>query len=292
MYRNNQHTKNKKMNYRIDMVVLSCAIVFIACFVIYMFRGEIVPESDNSGNPQASLQSSSDSQANQNSNQPDSKNDSSSSAESENQEKPQTAVNPVPLTSKADFTYLDNCVFVGDSLTYGLSSYQILPARNVLASIGLNISKIDTEAIPTTEGKLTAINSLKIKKPSTVYIMLGSNGIAWMNVDTMISKYSDFISEIEKELPNTKICILSIPPVTAQRETASEGAIKNSTIDEYNSQLLKMANEKKIHFVDLNTGLKNNSGKLETTKAEKDGMHFKKVSYDMMIDYILTHIPA
>ena len=78
--------------------------------------------------------------------------------------------------------------------------------------------------------------------------MLGSNGIAWLSVSDMISYYSQFVDEIIKELPDTKIYILSVPPVTAERETADNEPILNSEIDKYNSELLKMADKKKIYY--------------------------------------------
>ena len=188
--------------------------------------------------------------------------------------------------------YLNSCAFVGDSLTVGLASYQILPQKNVFASIGMNISKIDTEKMDTSYGKLTALEALIKAKPKNIYIMLGSNGIGWLSNDSMISKYSGFIDEKKKNLPDSQINILSIPPVTVDRENLKESPIQNSRIDDYNSELLKLANSKNINFVDINTGLKNNQGKLDIDHAQKDGMHFKKAAYDAMIQYIIKHVSS
>ena len=107
--------------------------------------------------------------------------------------------------------------FIGDSISVGLTAYNILSPDKVIASIGLNISKIDSEKISTTNGKLTAHEALIQKKPANIYIMLGSNGIAWMSNESMISKYSSFIDKIQADLPESKIYILSIPPVTEGR---------------------------------------------------------------------------
>ena len=51
----------------------------------------------------------------------------------------------------------------------------------------------------------------------------------------------------------------------------------------------KKANEKKVHYVDINTALKGNDGKFPEDMAEKDGMHFVKTTYTVMLDYILSH---
>lgn len=285
MYKINKNNKNKKFSYRIDMVVLSCVVVFISCFVIYMFRGKIEPGSTK---PAGQTSTSDTSSQNDSVVVKDNSQTSTSKTESSKPEGP--IVNPVPQSEKADFSYFDNCVFIGDSISVGLTAYNILSPDKVIASIGLNISKIDSEKISTTNGKLTAHEALIQKKPANIYIMLGSNGIAWMSNESMISKYSSFIDKIQADLPESKIYILSIPPVTEGREVAAENPIKNTSIDAYNSELLKLANDKNVYFVDINTALKNNLGKLDTEKAEKDGMHFKKATYDIMLDYILTHI--
>lgn len=298
MYKNNQGTKSKKGRYRIDMVILSCLVVFVACFIIYMINGELVPAVKKSGSDQSTITNQKPSVTDQSkavTESNPSKVDSSSQATSV-VDTPGKIVNPVPASEKQSITYYDKTVFIGDSLTVGLAGYNIVPAQCVIASIGLNISKIDTEKITTPSGSTappisaTALETLKQKKPENIYIMLGSNGIAWLSNESMINKYSAFIDNIKQALPQSRIYILSIPPVTSERENAAESPIKNAAIDKYNSELLKMANAKGLYFVDLNTAIKNNAGRLDTDKAQKDGMHFKQATYVTMIDYILTHV--
>ena len=73
---------------------------------------------------------------------------------------------------------------------------------------------------------------------------------------------------LNKNLPDSNIYILSIPPVTAARESAEEEEpILNSDMNKYNSELLKMADEKKIYYVDINTALKGNDGKFPEENA-------------------------
>ena len=292
MYKKSKSVKSKKFRYRFDMVILFCVLVFISCFVIYMFKGEIITGTSNSNLDNGTVINNSSTSLDDSS--ADSEDlsvvDSTSSEEVSSVNDSKIVVNPVPQSETLDMSYFDNCVFIGDSLTVGLSAYNILSVDNVVASTGLNISKIDTEKIDTTAGSLTAYEAVSSKKPANIYIMLGSNGISWLSNDSMISKYKAFVDEIKEALPTTKIYIVSIPPVTAGRELVAEGSIKNSKIDTYNSELLKMANEKGIYFVDINTALKNNSGKLDADRAEKDGMHFKKATYDIMLGYLLSHI--
>lgn len=198
-------------------------------------------------------------------------------------------VNPVPENAVAGPAYLTSCAFVGDSITTGLSGYGFVPNDRVLAAQGMNIDKINSATIKTASGEMKILDALTALNPQNIYIMLGSNGIAWLTNEKMIQEYSAFVDEVQANLPESTIYILSIPPVSAEKETDPDGAISNADIDTYNSALLSMADEKKLYFVDINTGLKGNDGKLPGNCAAGDGMHFQKGTYQIMLDYILHH---
>ncbi len=197
--------------------------------------------------------------------------------------------NPIPKSDARSQSYLAKCVFVGDSITVGLSDYQLVSMKNVIAEVGMNIEKINTETMKTAYGELTVLDALKEANPENIYIMLGSNGIAWMDIDSMIGEYSTFIDGIKDSLDSSNVYIISIPPVTAARENSDE-PIKNADIDSYNSKLLDLANEKKCWFIDLNAELKGPDGKFPTSDAADDGMHFNKSTYDKMLQFILSHV--
>ncbi|MFA5659173.1 MAG: GDSL-type esterase/lipase family protein [Oscillospiraceae bacterium] len=216
--------------------------------------------------------------------------DSTTSATASQPDVTTPAVNPVLQCESVGMEYFSDCIFIGDSLSVGLSGYGFLPYENVYASVGLNISKIDTEPVSTPYGDVTVMEGLKNSRPPIVYIMLGSNGISWMSNATMLEKYGSFVDQIRAELPDTKIYVIAIPPVSVDKETTTEYPVQNTDIDAYNSELLSFANEKSLYFVDLNTTLKNNEGKLDPEKAQKDGMHFKLDTYQIMLDYLMTHV--
>ena len=196
--------------------------------------------------------------------------------------------NPVPKSDARSQSYLAKCVFVGDSITVGLSDYQLVSMKNVIAEVGMNIEKINTETMQTPYGELTVLDALKEAEPENIYIMLGSNGIAWMDTDSMIGEYSSLLDGIQESL-DSNIYIISIPPVTAARESGDD-PISNSDIDSYNSRLLELANEKKCWFIDLNSELKGEDGKFPTEDAAEAGMHFNKTTYDKMLQFILSHV--
>ncbi|MGN0613624.1 MAG: GDSL-type esterase/lipase family protein [Porcipelethomonas sp.] len=273
------------LRFRFKVVVIIFLLVTAAFFVVYMTGANF--EGDEEGSFTATWLENKDEQA------------SGSSAEEQAQQKSKESnsensvaekvVNPVPESEPMSQTYFGRCVFVGDSITVGLSDYQLVPMKNVIAEVGMNIEKINTETLQTAYGETTVHDALVQANPENIYIMLGSNGIAWLTIDEMLAEYSEFTDSVKKSLPDSKIYILSIPPVTAARET-SDSPILNSDIDEYNLKLLDLANEKGFYYVDVNSALRDESGKFPEENAADDGMHFNKSTYNIMLDYILAHV--
>lgn len=191
--------------------------------------------------------------------------------------------------SAVDDSYFDDAVFVGDSLTVGLGNYGVLPAENIYADIGLNLDTILTkECIQTSDGSVTVLNALKLKKPSKVYIMLGSNGIAWITPEKLAEKYAAFLSKVKAELPDATIYVESILPVTAEKQ-AGDARYSNEAIVEYNKLLFNLAKEQKVNYLDCHTEFKMSDGTLNTEYAEQDGMHLKKVGYNALFEFFKTH---
>ena len=67
--------------------------------------------------------------------------------------------------------YFDNCIFVGDSLITGLSGYNIISSNCVVASMGLNINRLETEIIKTPYGENTVIDNIKKANKENIYIL-------------------------------------------------------------------------------------------------------------------------
>lgn len=205
----------------------------------------------------------------------------------------QSIINPVAASEKRDEAYLTSSVFIGDSITTGLSGYHFVPDENVLADIGLRIDNITDKTVSNPRYSepvdvMTAISSIQ---PENVYILLGSNGVSWLDGDKMYTAYSDFVDSIREALPNADIYIISITPVGTMKEnieSVDSGRVLNSEIDAFNERLFNLANEKGVAYLDVNSELKDENGKLPDD-VTSDGMHFNKKTYEKFVEYILTH---
>lgn len=219
---------------------------------------------------------------------------SSSEGNSESQTK-SGSTNPVPESAPKGDEYIDTCMFIGDSITSGLSSYRIVPADRVMSAIGVRPDNIETQKLQTMSmGKIIevdAVEHLKEVKPENIYILLGSNGVAWMDNDVTISCYESFVGKIKYELPDSKIYIISLTPVGTMKENIADeksGRVLNSQIDSFNEKLLAMADRSGVYYVDANSELKGPNGKLPDDETS-DGMHFISSTYKKFLDYLLCH---
>lgn len=198
-------------------------------------------------------------------------------------------VNPLKETVMLDKRYFDSCMFAGDSLIVGLGTYGIIPEEQVAAKVGMSVMDINTAPLTAPDGTETFVrDKINEAAPENLYVLLGLNLLGAYTDEQLLAAYGDFIDSIDRS--KTRIYILSVPPVTAERESSEKNPILNSDIDAYNADLLKFANNRGLYYVDINSALKGEDGKFPEELAEADGIHFKKSTYDVVLEYILTHV--
>lgn len=282
---NEQISRKKKLRIRYRLSIVFFVTVLIFGLIFYRYMKTVTLEEVLSQNRTITFFTDSK-------DDPDGGNistEESGDSSAEQGGEPDEIVNPVPESEKADSSYLDDCVFIGDSLTYGLSSYGVVPSSNVLASVSMSIAKVETEEIDTQYGLMTIVNALTEMNPKKIYVMLGSIGAAYLSAEDMYQKYQSFLNKASLACPDADIYIISTPPVTKNKEDSQESPIKNSVIDELNSKLLEYADNNGAYYVDTASALKGSDGCLPADYAENDGMHFKYSTYELFVDYILTH---
>lgn len=188
----------------------------------------------------------------------------------------------VPECERASDDYLTKCVFIGDSHINALGGYGIESQDRVFAKNGLNITQVYD---------YVNLDSVAGVNPENIYIMFGTNGVMWMDWDSMISQYKELITKIKEKCPQSSIYILSIPPVTADREKIADiasGKYLNSEINDYNNRLQSMACDERIYYADLNSHVKNSDGYLISSS---DGVHMTADLYANQVKtFLLTHI--
>ena len=184
------------------------------------------------------------------------------------------AVNNNSANPEIDEEFFNNTLFIGDSITEGISAYGLLDKSNILAAKGLTISKAEKE-----------MDTIIKRKPGKIYILLGSNDLLYgMDSEKFSSEYLGFIQKIRDKLPDTKVYIQSIFPVSKDVEN-KKPLLTNSRIDEFNLVLERKAKEQGIGYIDIAVLLKDEGGTINKDFTS-DGIHVKFKFYSIWLDCI------
>ncbi|MED1801166.1 GDSL-type esterase/lipase family protein [Brevibacillus porteri] len=165
-------------------------------------------------------------------------------------------------------------VFLGDSITEGLSYHDVLKDKNVLAGAG-----------KTAEFALQDIDELVKRKPQHIFIQLGSDDILWPTdnpKEYSLSYYGQLIDRIKVRLPETSITILSVTPVTAEAEKA-EPRYRN--IGDYNEGLKELSSKVQVGFIDVSSIVS-----AHPDMYDADGIHFQAEFYPILLDYVKNEL--
>ena len=248
-----------------------------------------IGESSSAGDSSASGQdSSSQPESSAAASEPSSEEDASNTADRAADAADALLGEPVPESAAADESYFDDAIFIGDSLTDGLAAYELLPRGQVLADTGINPQTILTRECIGEEGaEQTVVEAAADLDPAKIYIMLGSNGVAFLNFDDIIGWYGELIDALQADHPDAEIYVQSILPVTADKHLEQE-LLTNERITELNGMIAGMAAEKGCFYLNVSEAVADENGCLPDDLSA-DGMHFGVSTYRVWLDYLLTH---
>lgn len=248
-----------------------------------------IGENSSAGDSSASGQdSSSQPESSAAASEPSSEEDASNTADRAADAADALLGEPVPESAAADESYFDDAIFIGDSLTDGLAAYELLPREQVLADTGINPQTILTRECIGEEGaEQTVVEAAADLDPAKIYIMLGSNGVAFLNFDDIIGWYGELIDALQANHPDAEIYVQSILPVTADKHLEQE-LLTNERITELNGMIAEMAAEKGCFYLNVSEAVADENGCLPD-ELSADGMHFGVSTYRVWLDYLLTH---
>ncbi|MFM1654202.1 GDSL-type esterase/lipase family protein [Brevibacillus sp. B_LB10_24] len=184
-----------------------------------------------------------------------------------------------PSAEQADVPYktlFQKSVFLGDSITEGLSYHDVLDEAHVIGNAGA-----------TAEYSQDEVDNLASKHPDDVFILLGGCDL-YMPVDDpkeyFLTQYAKLIGKIKGKLPKAKIRVLSLTPVTAAAEQ-EEPRYRN--IAEFNAGLKELAAKEQVEWIDLAPIFADNPDLFDT-----DGIHFKPEFYPLWLDYLKEYLKS
>ena len=208
-----------------------------------------------------------------------------------------SAVPSSPQSGKAgrDYSYFDDAVFMGDSLTEDILSYDVMDKAAVVASIGastytalhnrqiaINGNKTDLAWMP---------ERAAASHPKKIYLLFGLNDLCWgseMSKSQFLQYYAALIGAVRSECPGAKIFIQSILPISASAENSRDFPFDNAKIDDYNIAIQGMCAQEGLTYLDVASVLRGPDGKLPAN-ATDDGAHLRSREYTLWFGYLLSN---
>jgi lysophospholipase L1-like esterase len=168
--------------------------------------------------------------------------------------------------------------FLGDSITDGCEWRELTGCPQV-TNRGISAD--------TTWGVLTRLDEVTEGKPAKIFLMIGTNDLAWggADVQTVHDNIAKIIDRVKNESPDTEFYLQSIFPVT---DDMRDDAFDNADINEINPMLEKLAAAKNVTWVDVASSLKDENGQLKR-ELTNDGLHLRGEAYYLWWSVVRKH---
>jgi hypothetical protein len=189
-----------------------------------------------------------------------------------------------------DDKFFDSAVIIGDSRTEGLSLYTGMSNLDAFYSKGLNIEKVMTDEVVTTDdgSMITVLDALKLKEYKSIYISFGINELGWVYDYLFIDAYKTFIEEVRAIEPGATIYVENILPVSAEL-SKEDDIYNNPNIENFNKLLKEMCEEDgDIIYLDVASSVAVDG--VLPADASTDGRHCNKDYCEKWLNYIRENV--
>ena len=190
-----------------------------------------------------------------------------------------------------DDSYFDDAVFIGDSRTVGMYEYGGLEETSTFyASTGLTIYKMFDSAIvfvPGQKKKITVEEALSQKQFAKIYLMIGINEMGTGTVESFMKAYGEAVQHLQELQPDAVIYLQAIMKVTTERSEQGD-YINNEGIEARNEEIAKLADDRKIFYLDVNPEICDETGGMVASYTY-DGVHLKAQYIPIWLDFLKEH---
>ncbi|NTU74838.1 MAG: sialate O-acetylesterase, partial [Anaerolineaceae bacterium] len=165
-------------------------------------------------------------------------------------------------------------VFIGDSITDGACWDELFPDLPV-KNRGINAD--------TTAGVLQRLPDILEGKPSSVFILIGTNDLPWFmyrTQDDILGTYDDILTRCQEDSPETKVFIQSILPRNRRY---------SKKIKLVNKGLEKLAKKHGFIYIDLFTHFVGKDGGLRDDFTN-DHLHLMAEGYKRWVEILEPYL--
>ena len=169
-------------------------------------------------------------------------------------------------------------IFLGNSITDGAEWFELFGGNPNVKNRGIGGDD--------TDGVLERLSEVTSSQPSKIFIMIGTNDLAYgKSVEHVVENHKKIIARIKEESPNTKIYMESVLPV----DDAIHWTRPNTSMLEINKALKAHCEELGIQYIDLVPVFSDENGKLNK-KYSIDGLHLNGAGYLKWVEQIKQYV--
>ena len=183
--------------------------------------------------------------------------------------------------------YIKRITFLGDSTTYGLLAYDILPGSQGWTppngTLALFRAATDYIYDRTTGTEHTIGEMCSLYHPDILVVTLGVNGISFLDEETFKSYYIGLIDIIKSASPSTHIAIQTMYPLAASYDTSN--GINNTKIASGNIWIADIAATCGVALINSAPVLTGSDG-YRPEEWSNDGLHLSAAGFSVVLDYI------
>lgn len=170
-------------------------------------------------------------------------------------------------------------VFLGDSITADA------PVADYFTHIQMR--GVGAETTSAIEARLDTI--LK-GRPAKLFLMAGTNDLCSdIRPDETIKNLSEILDRFTAESPDTKIYVMSVPPMNQGIRQAEYDP--SPEVPELNRRIESLCKERRVVFIDNNTALQDESGQLRR-EYTWDGLHLNAAGYARLMPLLAPYGPG
>jgi lysophospholipase L1-like esterase len=210
----------------------------------------------------------------------------------------------VPKSTEADPSFLNDAVFVGDSVTLKLKNYATLRRKTNASFLGKAkflaagsmgsgnaLNPLSEDSIhPLFNGEKALLEDSAAKMGAKkIYIMLGVNDLALYGVEGAAQNLQTLGLRFLKRQPDAVLYIESATPMLKNKQMKT---LNNANLEKYNQKLVEICGKQGWYYLDVASVLRDSDGSLKKEYCSDPdvlGLHFTDEACDAWIHYILTH---
>lgn len=248
------------------------AIIFASIILMSLF-GCGNDSSDNSArNPTNSASSASKIESKTELSKVESKAESKTESSKAESKVESNKINNKTKIPRTDITFDNSYAFIGNSIIGDLEAYGVADNADIYSYVGMNVASVFDQRMD--NHKKTILEEMLSNDYKTIFIMFGMNEVGWSYSDIFVDDYKELIDEIKAKMPNVKIYLLSITPITKAQEAENESDLNTQGISKYNNLIKQIAKDKKSTYLDVNSYLRDENGFLSDDDSP-DGYHLQ-----------------